>query len=261
MARRTVRFVGGVALAGAMVAGSAGWAQMPGLGGLTSKLPGASAGAGTPGAGLSDAQIGSGLKDALSVGTKKAVALVDRPGGYLDNAEIKILLPKNLQPLEKGLRAAGQGAKIDGFVDSMNHAAESAAPEAEGIFAEAVKALTIDDARKLLTGGNTSITDYFKEKTSAQLTAAFKPHVEKAMDVNGVTQKFQALQGAAPASRLGGLGGMLGGSGGGSFDINSYVVQKALDGLFLMLGKQEQEIRTNPAAQSTALLKQVFGGK
>jgi hypothetical protein len=204
------------------------------------------------------------LKDALSVGTKKAVALVDRPGGYLDNAEIKILLPKNLQPLEKGLRAAGQGARIDGFVDSMNHAAESAAPEAEGIFAEAVKALTIDDARKLLTGGNTSITDYFKEKTSAQLTVAFKPHVEKAMDANGVTQKFQALQGSAPAGKLGGLGGMLGGGGassGGSFDINSYVVQKALDGLFLMLGKQEQEIRTNPAAQSTALLKQVFGGR
>ena len=84
------------------------------------------------------------------------------------------------------------------------------------------------------------------------------------MDANGVTQKFQALQGAAPASKRGGLGGMLGGggaSGGGSFDINSYVVQKALDGLFLMLGKQEQEIRTNPAAQSTALLKQVFGRK
>jgi len=195
------------------------------------------------------------LKDALSVGTKKAVALVDRPGGYLDNAEIKILLPKNLQPLEKGLRAAGQGARIDGFVDSMNHAAESAAPEAEGIFAEAVKALTIDDARKLLTGGNTSITDYFKEKTSAQLTVAFKPHVEKAMDANGVTEKYDALKASAPKMPF----SMGGGSAGGGFDLNAYVVQKALDGLFYMLGQQEKAIRTNPAARTTGLLKQVFG--
>jgi hypothetical protein len=232
---------------------SVGQAQMPSLGGLTGKVPGASAQGGL-GAGLSDAQVGSGLKEALSVGTQKAVALVDKPGGYLEDAEIKILLPKNLQPLEKGLRAAGQGPRVDDFIASMNHAAESAAPEAAGIFAAAVKAMTIDDARKLLNGGDTSITDYFKEKTSAELTAAFKPHVEKAMDANGVTQKYQALQSSAPKLPFG-MGG------GGGFDINSYVVEKALAGLFYKLGQQEKQIRSNPAAQSTALLKQVFGKK
>src|ERR1700760_939200 len=107
---------------------------------------------------LSDSKIGEGLKQALSVGTKNAVHLVDKPGGYLDNPAIKIPLPKALQPVEGILRGAGQGPKIDGFISSMNHAAESAAPAAEQIFADAVTAMTIDDARKLLHGGDTSIT-------------------------------------------------------------------------------------------------------
>jgi hypothetical protein len=112
-------------------------------------------------ASLSDSKIASGLKEALSVGTKNAVHLVDKPGGYLDNPAIKILLPKSLQPVESVLRGAGEGPKIDGFVSSMNHAAEQ-------IFADAVTAMTIDDARKLLNGGDTSITEYFKSKTSTQ---------------------------------------------------------------------------------------------
>ena len=218
------------------------------------------------GAGLSNTQIGSGIKDALSVGTKRAVQSVAKPGGYLNNAEIKILLPKNLQPLEKLARGAGQGPRIDSFVDSMNHAAEAAAPEAGDIFATAVRGMSIDDARKLLNGGDHSITDYFRAKTSTQLATAFRPHVETAMNANGVTQKYAALKSSLPTSSLGGLASGLGGLGGGadaggssSFDINTYVVNKALDGLFIMLGKQEQSIRTNPAARTTSLLKSVFG--
>lgn len=215
-------------------------------------LPGAGAGSGTLGAGLDDSQIASGLKDALSVGTKKAVTLVDHPGGYLENQAIKILLPKNLQPVEKMARGAGQGPKIDEFVASMNHAAESAAPEAEGIFASAVREMSIDDARKLLNGGDTSITEYFKSKTSAQLKEAFRPHVEAAMKANGVTEKYDALQAQMPKMSF------LGSSGSG-FDINKYVVEKALDGLFYMLAQQEKDIRSNPAARTTGLLKSVFG--
>jgi len=213
--------------------------QIPGLGGKANSA-----------AGLSDTQIGSGLKEALSVGTKKAVRLVDQPGGYLNNEAIKILLPQNLRPVEKVLRGMGQGPRIDEFVASMNHAAESAAPEAETIFADAVKEMTIDDARKLLNGGDTSITDYFKSKTSAHLATAFRPHVEAAMNKNGVTQQYNALMGQVPKMPFGNSS---------SLDINTYVVNKALDGLFYMLGQQEKEIRTNPAARSTALLKQVFG--
>ena len=202
------------------------------------------------GAGLSDAQIGSGLKEALAVGTQKAVKQVARPGGYLENQAIKILLPQSLRPLETGLRAIGQGPKVDEFIASMNHAAETAAPEAAGIFGNAVRAMTIDDARKLLTGGNTSITDYFKEKTSADLAVAFRPHVEKAMAANGVTQRYNALLGSAPQLPF---------MKSSKMDINSYVVGKALDGLFYELGEQEKQIRTNPAARTTDLLRKVFG--
>lgn len=201
-------------------------------------------------AGLDNTKIASGLKEALSVGTEKAVAQVARPGGYLNDAAIKILLPKNLQVGEKVLRAAGQGPKIDDFIASMNHAAEDAAPEAKSIFGNAVKAMTIDDARKLLDGGDTSITDYFKSKTSAQLATAFRPHVEAAMSKNGVTQQYNALLGQVPQLPF---------MNSASLDINTYVVNKALDGLFYMLGQQEKDIRANPAARTTSLLKQVFG--
>jgi Protein of unknown function (DUF4197) len=199
---------------------------------------------------LDDARIGSGLKEALSIGTQRAVRLVDQPGGYLDNETIKILLPQNLRTVERVLRGVGQGARVDEFVASMNHAAESAAPEAETIFADAVREMTIDDARKLLNGGDTSITEYFKAKTSARLATAFRPHVEAAMSKNGVTQQYEALVGQVPWMPFGNSS---------SLDINTYVVNKALDGLFYMLGQQEKEIRTNPVARSTALLKQVFG--
>lgn len=199
---------------------------------------------------LSDTKIASGLKQALSVGTKNAVHLVDKPGGYLDNQAIKILLPKSLQPAESILRGAGQGPKIDGFVASMNHAAESAAPAAEQIFADAVTAMTIDDARKLLNGGDTSITDYFKSKTSSQLATAFRPAVEKAMNENDVTQQYQALVGNVPQMPF---------MKSPSLDINTYVVNQALNGLFYMLGQQEKDIRQNPAARTTGLLKEVFG--
>jgi hypothetical protein len=216
------------------------------------KVPGFGAKANTA-AGLSDATIGSGLKEALSVGTQKAVRLVDQPGGYLNNEAIKILVPQNLRTVEKVARGLGQGARVDEFVASMNHAAESAAPEAETIFADAVTEMTIDDARKLLNGGDTSITEYFKAKTSVRLAVAFRPHVEAAMSRNGVTQQYEALAGKASQLSWVSFGNS------SSLDIDTYVVNKALDGLFYMLGQQEKEIRTNPAARTTALLKQVFG--
>jgi hypothetical protein len=234
-------FAGALLLAGLPAWGQIQLPQIPGLG-KSSRT----------GAGLSDAQIGSGLKEALAVGTQKAVKQVARPGGYLENKAIKILLPQSLHPVETGLRAIGQGPKIDDFIASMNHAAETAAPEAAGIFGNAVRAMTIDDARRLLTGGNTSITDYFKEKTSAQLTVAFRPHVEKAMAASGVTQKYNTLLGQAPQLPF---------MKSPKMDINSYVVGKALDGLFYELGQQEKEIRTNPAARTTDLLRKVFGGR
>ncbi len=199
-----------------------------------------------------DSKTSSGLKEALQIGTEHAVDLTATPDGFFKNEAIKILMPEKLRMAEKGLRMAGMGGKIDELELSMNRAAENAAPAARGIFKDALTQMTFDDARKILTSGNTSATEYFKSKTSASLATAFKPTVESAMDQTGVVQQFKHLSGNIPTLPFGRAQ---------SFDITDYVVGKALDGLFLMLGKEEKKIRTNPAAQITPLLKEVFGGK
>lgn len=133
---------------------------------------------------------------------------------------------------------------------SMNRAAEKAAPAAGGIFKNAISAMTFEDASGIVKGGNTAATEYFKRKTSDQLTTAFRPIVESSMNETGVVQKYQSLTGSLNSLPFGKPA---------TFDINSYVVSKSLDGLFYVLGQEEQKIRTNPAAQVTPLLKQVFG--
>jgi hypothetical protein len=200
--------------------------------------------------GLSDATIASGLKEALQVGTQNAVSLTGRPDGYFRNEAIKILMPSQLQPIEKGLRAVGYGPQLDELVLSMNRAAERAAPAAKPIFLEAITAMSFDDARKIVTGSPTAATEYFKGKTSAQLTAAFQPVVAQTMREVGVTRQYQELMGRAQAIPF---------LKSAPFDLDGYVVGKSLDGLFYVLGQEEQKIRTNPAARATDLLKQVFG--
>lgn len=200
---------------------------------------------------LSNGDIVAGLKEALEVGTKNTVDLTGKTGGYFDNAAIKIGLPKQLEPAEQGLRLIGQGDKVDEFVLGMNRAAEKAAPAAKDIFWGAIKGMTFDDARKILSGGDTAATEYFRAKTTDALTAAFRPVVADSMKDVGVVQQYKKLESAYAsvpfASSL------------GNFDLESYVVAKALDGLFYVLGEEEKQIRTNPAAQVTSLLKKVFG--
>ncbi len=201
-------------------------------------------------AGLSDSKIASGLKEALQVGTENAVKSTGRKNGYFDNPAIKILLPQKMRMVEKGLRLMGKGPQVDDFVLSMNRAAEQAAPLAKPIFLQALREMTFQDARQILRGGDTAATDYFKQKTSAQLTEAFTPVVKKAMANTGVTRKYDSLMGVATEIPFGKPGAL---------DINHYVVSKSLDGLFYVLGQEEAKIRKNPAAQVTPLLKQVFG--
>lgn len=199
--------------------------------------------------GLSDAKIGSGLKEALKVGTENTVTLTGRTDGYFKNQAIKILMPQKLQTLEKGLRAVGYGPQVDEFVLSMNRAAERAAPSAKKIFWDAIGEMTFDDARKILSGGETAATEYFKGKTTDKLTTAFRPVVEKTTNEVGVTRQYKELVGRAesiPFLKF------------DSLDVDNYVVGKALDGLFHVLGEEEQKIRTNPAARVTDLLKEVF---
>jgi hypothetical protein len=200
--------------------------------------------------GLSDAKIGSGLKEALKVGTENTVSLTGRPDGYFMNQAIKILMPSKLQTLEKGLRAIGYGPQVDEFILSMNRAAERAAPSAKKIFWDAIGEMTFDDARRILSGGDTAATEYFKGKTTDRLTTAFRPVVEKTTNEVGVTRQYKELVGRAesiPFLKV------------DSLDVDNYVVGKALDGLFHVLGEEERKIRTNPAARVTDLLKEVFG--
>ncbi len=198
---------------------------------------------------LSDAKIGSGLKEALKVGTENTVNLTGKTDGYFLNEAIKILMPEKLQTLEKGLRMVGYGPQIDEFVLSMNRSAEQAAPHAKQIFWDAIGEMTFEDARKILSGNETAATQYFKEKTTGKLTTVFQPVVEKSMNEVGVTKQYNELVGryqTIPFVKS------------ETFDINHYVVTKALDGLFHVLGEEERKIRTNPAARVTDLLKEVF---
>ena len=202
-------------------------------------------------AGLSNDKIIAGLKEALQVSTGKAVAVTGKPDGFLKNEAIKILLPPKLETVGKGMRMLGMGAKVDELEVGMNRAAEQATPQAKQIFIAAVRKMTFEDARKILTGGDTAATEYFKRTSSADLTTAFSPIVKRSMQRVGVVQQYNNVLASAP-----------GGSAlAGQFDLNKYVIGKTLDGLFLMLGEEEKKIRKDPAAQTTSLLKEVFGRK
>ncbi|MGE0885983.1 MAG: DUF4197 domain-containing protein [Blastocatellales bacterium] len=199
---------------------------------------------------LSDSKIVAGLKEALQVGAGNAVNLTGRLDGFFKNAAIKILLPKQLNTVSKGLRAVGQGKMVDEFVLSMNRAAEKAAPEARKIFIDAIKQMSFDDARKILFGGDTAATEYFKGKTSDKIATAFRPIVEKSMDEVGATRQYKELIGrfqSIPFAKT------------QSLDIDDYVVGKALDGLFYMVGEEEKKIRKDPLARVSSILKDVFG--
>ena len=202
-------------------------------------------------AGLSEDKIVAGLKQALQLSTSKAVALTGKPNGFLKNEAIKIVLPAKLEAVGRSLRMLGMGAKVDELEVGMNRAAEQATPQAKQIFLTALRKMTFDDARHILTGDDTAATEYFKRTSSGDLTTTFSPIVQHSLEHVGVVQQYNQLLKSAPG------GSMLT----GQFDLNKYVVGKTLDGLFHMLGEEEKQIRKNPAAQTTALLKEVFGRK
>lgn len=200
---------------------------------------------------LSDDKIISGLKQALEISTSKAVATTGKPDGFLKNQAIRIPLPPKLQSVGRGLRMLGMGSRVDELETGMNRAAEQATPQAKQIFLSALKKMSFDDARKILTGNDTAATDYFKRTATPDLTTAFSPVVHDSMEKVGVVQQYDRVMQQSPA----------GGIFAGQFDLNKYVVGKTLDGLFYELGEEEKKIRKNPAAQTTALLKEVFGHK
>ena len=249
MQRRSI-----VASAAALLAAPA-WAQLPKLDDLSKqlgKLPQGSGAKPGGGGGSGDAKTdAAGIKEALAVGTERAVASLGRADGYFGNAAVKILMPSSLQKVADAARVAGYQKQVDEFILSMNRAAEAAAPLAAGIFGDAVRAMTLDDVRAILTGGDTAATEFFRRSTHDKLYAAFKPVVGKKVDEVGATRAYKDMIGQASALP------MLGKSS--SLDLDHYVTEKSLDGLFLVLGQEEKKIRTNPAARTTDLLKTVFG--
>lgn len=195
-------------------------------------------------------EIVAGLKEALRIGADNSVAQVGQLGGYLDNPDIRIGLPGPLAKTENLLRFAGYGDQIDAFETSVNRAAELAAPQAKAIFWQAINNMTLDDAQRILNGGDTAATEYFARQTRSELAETFIPIVHQSLAKVDATSKFQDLN--ATFSNLP-FGENL------NLDLDQYVTKGALDGLFLVLGEEEQKIRQNPAARTTELLQKVFG--
>ena len=199
---------------------------------------------------LSKSTIVSGLKEALSLGTANAVSSVAKMDGYLGNEAIKILMPEKIRTVANTLKKFGYQRQVDEFVLSMNRAAEHAAPQAKSYFVEAIRQMTFEDAQKILKGNDTAATDYFKEKMHDKLYAAFEPSVSSSMNEVGVTRAYKNMMDkytTIPFVKA------------ESLDLDHYVTEKSLDGLFYMVGQEEMKIRSDPAARATDLLKKVFG--
>lgn len=199
---------------------------------------------------ISNADAASGLKQALTEGSAVAVAKLGVENGYLGNPKVKIPLPPSLQRVESAMRVMGMRRQADELVVTMNRAAEAAAPEAKALLVDAVKKMTVQDAKQILTGGDTAATEYFRRTTQKQLTERFLPIVKTATDRVGLAQQYNSIAGQGAA---------LGLVREDQATIERYVTAKALDGLYLMIAEQEKAFRQNPLGASTDIVKRVFG--
>ncbi len=199
---------------------------------------------------LSTTEINAGLKEALTRGADAAVAQLGQKDGFFGNEKMKIPLPPSLQKAEKAMRMLGMGKQADELVLSMNRAAEAAVPEAKTLLVSAVKAMTLEDAKGILTGGKTSATDFFRKKTEAQLTERFGPIVKTTTDKVGLAQQYNRYAGAAAQFNL---------IDKKQAKVEDYVTQQALDRLYTLIGEKEAAIRANPMQAGSDLLRKVFG--
>jgi hypothetical protein len=215
----------------------------------------------THAAGLTNQQADSGLREALRTATQRTVSRVGKADGYMKDPSIHIPLPGFLASAKQTLGKVGAAGPLDDLELRMNRAAEQAAPKAVDIFSKAISSMSVSDAKGIVSGPNDAATQYFKRTTTGPLTEAFKPIVERSLADAGATKAYEnAVQRVSASSSLGGLGGALGGGAAPSnFNLTDYAVGKSLDGLFHYIAQEEAAIRTNPAARSTELLKQVFG--
>lgn len=199
---------------------------------------------------LSDKEASQGLKTALEKSALAAVGLLGQTDGFLGNEKVRIPLPGYLDDAAKWLKKLGQGKRVDELVTSMNRAAEAAVPLAKDALVGAVKSMNFNDAKNILSGGNNAMTDFFAEKTRTPLFGKFLPVVTKATERVGAAEKYNQLAGKAA-----GLGLIKKEDA----SIQDYITHKTLDGLYLMIGEQEKNIRQDPIGTGSAVLKKVFG--
>lgn len=199
---------------------------------------------------FSNQDMTGALKEALSSASTAAVSKLGQQGGFLNNPQVRIPLPAALAKAQFAMRAMGMGGEADRLEVAMNHAAEQAVPEAKGLLLESVNKMTVSDAQKILTGGNEAGTAYFKRTTEASLTKKFEPIVKQVVDRNGLAQSYDTYAGKAASM------GLLTGQ---QASVSAYVTQKALDGLYFEMGREEAAIRKNPMQQGGKLVSSVFG--
>lgn len=199
---------------------------------------------------FSDKDASAGLRQALSQGAEAAVSQLGRKDGFYGNPKLQIPLPEGLRRAESVMRLAGKGGDIDALHAAINHAAEDAVSQALPLLTTAVKQMTVSDAKAIITGGDDSVTRYFRSKTAEPLAARFTPTVKQATARIGLAQQYNALAGTAAGFGL---------VKAEDADIDRYVTRKALDGLYSAIGEEERAIRQNPASAAGALAKKIFG--
>jgi hypothetical protein len=199
---------------------------------------------------LTNAEASQGLKTALERGALVAVSLLGKPDGFLGNDKVRIPLPGYLEKVSGALKMMGQGSRMDELLTAMNRAAEAAVPMSKDLLIGAVRSMSVGDAKKILSGGDTSITDFFAEKTRDPLGVKFLPVVNRATKSVQLAQKYNKV--AAKAAGLGLIKSE-------DANIDKYVTDKSLDGLYWMIGEEERKIRQDPIGTGSALLQKVFG--
>ncbi|HEU4621841.1 MAG TPA: DUF4197 domain-containing protein [Burkholderiaceae bacterium] len=199
---------------------------------------------------LSNTDATAGLRAALEQGAQAAIGRLGRPDGFLKDAALRIPLPPSLQKIETALRFAGMQAQADQLVVSMNRAAESAVPLAKPLMQNAIRGMSVADAKKILSGGDTSVTEFFKAKTASPLTEKFIPIVKRETDKVGLAQQYNGLASQAAAFGL---------VSEADANIERYVTRRALDGLYTVVGEEERAIRQDPLKYGGSILSKVFG--
>ncbi len=201
---------------------------------------------------LSEEQIGKGLKEALTKGVEKGVDRVSKPDGFFKDQAIKVLMPPSAKKVEDKLRAVGQGKKVDAAIESFNRAAEDASIQAKDIFMQVITSMTLTDVKNILSGKDDAATNFLREKTKQELYNKFEPIIQSSLNKVGATKHWETVMGSY--NKLPFVKKV-------NPNLKEYVTNKAIEGLFVQIAKEEKAIRNNPKSRTTDLLKKVFAKK